>query len=477
MKKLLSVTLIIGLILSICSFCAVGTQAVSNYGVSYPTKDEIINKLKELDIDISLEDTYSKAYSIENSVPGELDSKSQKRALNFINLYRYIAGIPSDVTLNSEYSEYAQAASLVNAANGSLSHYPDKPSGMSDSVYEKGYYGAGRCNIASGFDNISYTTMYGWMDDSYGGNIEHVGHRRWILNPAMKQTGFGEVGSYSSMYSFDDSREGRFTGEYVAWPAPNTPLEMFAGSVFSVNLGDEYEDPTLSSIKVKLTSKTLGKTWNIDKNSGYDLYVENEYYGMPKCIIFKAVDFKAEDTITVKISGIYKDGEEAPIQYTVNLFALSQISAERTTILMKPKTIAETGVTASSKLMKGIPYIYWDFDADGAAFITTEDQIYANKEGRCTITASILHSYYVTMEVIVKDSEFLLGDCDGDDKLSVSDVTMIQRLMAGYRSSSLVEYLSDVDGDGDIGITDATAVQRYLAGIRTPYDVGVSQAA
>jgi len=477
MKKILSVTLIIGLILSICSVSAVGAQAASNFGISYPAKSEIVNKLKELDIDISGFDTYSKAYSLSSFTPGELDSASQKKALNFINLYRYIAGLPSDVTLNSEYSEYAQAASLCNAANGKLSHYPDKPSGMSDALYEKAYNGAGRCNIASGFDNIRHATMYGWMDDSYGGNIEHIGHRRWILNPYMKQTGFGEVDNYCSMYSFDESREGIFIGDYVAWPAPNTPLEMFQGSLFSINLGYDYDDPSLGCVRIKLSSKTLGKTWNIDKNSGYDLYVNNENYGMSKCIIFKAVDFKAEDTISVTVSGIYKDGEESPIQYTVNLFALSELTAERTTILMKPKTIADTGVTAASKLMKEDPYIDWDFDPDGAAFITTEDQIFANKEGSCAITASILNCYSVTLDILVKDSDFLLGDADGNETVALTDATLIQRYLAEYRVSSFCDYLCDVDGDGVIGISDSTYVQRYLAGIGTPYNVGKSQAA
>lgn len=477
MKKLLSVTLIIALILSICSLCAAGAQAASNYGISYPTKNEIINKIKELDIDISGYDSYSKSYSLDNFTLGEMDSKSQNKALALINLYRYIAGLSSDVTLNSEYSEYAQAASLINAANGKLSHYPDKPAGMSDELYEKAYYGDGRCNIASGFDSVRSATIYGWMDDSYANNIDRVGHRRWILNPEMKQTGFGSVESYSSMYSFDASREGNFTGDYVAWPAPNTPLDMFAGSVFSVNLGDDYDDPSIDNVRIELSSNAMGIKWVVTKSSGYDLYVNNENYGMSKCIIFKTVDFNEEDTISVKISGIYKDGRESPIQYTVNLFPLSEISAERTTILMKPYTVTDPGITASSMLMKETPYIDWDFDANGAAFITTEDLIYANKEGSCTITATILNCYSVTLEVIVKDSDFLLGDADGDDAIAISDVTMIQRFLAEFRVSSFCDYLSDTDGDGSIGISDATAIQRYLSGKSSPYDVGKSQAA
>lgn len=475
MKKLLSVILIIGLLFSIGSFCAVGGNAASNYGVSYPTKSEILSKIKELDIDLESLDSYSKAYSMSTFTPGALDSKSQKKALNFINLYRYIAGIPSDVTLSSEYSEYAQAVSLINAANGYLSHYPEQPAGMNDELYETASYGASKSNIASGFENINYSIMKGWMDDSDALNINRVGHRRWILNPRMKQTGFGEVESYTTMYSFDTSREGTFTGEYVAWPAPNTPLELFSGSAFSVNLGSEYDDPDVGSVRVELSSKTLGQKWVIDSSSPYDLYVDNKLYGMSKCIVFKTVDFTDEDTISVKISGIYKNGKESPISYTVNLFKISELTAEKTTIVMKPKTIAQTGVTASSKLVKGDPYIDWDFDSSGAAFITTEDEIYANKVGRCTITASILYSFYLDLDVVVKDSEFLLGDSDGDEKVSVSDVTMIQQYLADESGSACCDYNCDANGDGVVDICDAVTVQRYLASITTPYDVGESQ--
>lgn len=478
MKKLLSATLIIILVITMCSTCVLCTSAASNFGVKYPTKNDIIKKMNELDIDLSGGDGYSSGYSLDPSgfALGAMDIASQKKALNFINFYRYIAGIPYDVTLNSEYSEYAQAASLINAANGYLSHKPPQPSGMSSSLYEECYKSAGRSNLAMGFDNIREATIFGWMDESYSDNIDRVGHRRWILNPYMKETGFGKVEDFYSMYSFDDSREGSFTGDYVAWPAPNTPLEMFSGSVFSVNLGDAYNDPSIDRVKVKISSKTLDQTWSISKNSGYDLYVNNDNYGMSKCIIFKVADFTDEDTLNVTISGIYKDGKESPIQYTVNLFALSEITADRTTIVMKPKTIAETGVTARSDLMSEEPYIDWGFDADGAAFITTEDQIFANKVGRCQITASILNDIMsVTLDVIVKDSEFLLGDADGDDKVSVTDVTMIQLYLAGMSSDNYCDYDCDVNGDGVQDILDVTSIQRYLAGRSTPYGVGESQ--
>lgn len=78
----------------------------------------------------------------------------------------------------------------------------------------------------------------------------------------------------------------------------------------------------------------------------------------------------------------------------------------------------------------------------------------------------------------------LLGDIDGDNSISVVDVTMIQRCVAKIADypesdwiaeSNLVNdffkpihYYSDFNRDGDRSILDATCIQRYLAGMTYP---------
>lgn len=61
-----------------------------------------------------------------------------------------------------------------------------------------------------------------------------------------------------------------------------------------------------------------------------------------------------------------------------------------------------------------------------------------------------------------------MGDIDRDGEVSVFDVTLLQRYLAGMEKtddSAYTELLSDVDGDGVSGIFDATRIQRYLAGM------------
>ena len=78
----------------------------------------------------------------------------------------------------------------------------------------------------------------------------------------------------------------------------------------------------------------------------------------------------------------------------------------------------------------------------------------------------------------------LMGDLDGDNEISIADVTQLQRCLADFRSfpdtdsisklneSQLngVKYYSDFNRDGDRDILDVTSIQRYLAGM--PYVLG-----
>lgn len=61
---------------------------------------------------------------------------------------------------------------------------------------------------------------------------------------------------------------------------------------------------------------------------------------------------------------------------------------------------------------------------------------------------------------------FLLGDADGDSFVTITDVTLIQRLLADMieDSDGMIELRSSVDGD-PLNVTHATKIQRFLADI------------
>ena len=471
MKKVIS--LILASIILI-SLAAPVSAAESDYGLRYPTKDEIIAKAEEMQIDFSAAEDFSEPYSVEGPdyAPGKLTAQTQQQMLDALNFYRYVAGLPSDVQLDDSYGEMAQASALVNAVNRTLSHFPQQPEDMDDALYQLGYNGSGRSNIAWNQKNLKRAMVQGWMDDSNTSNLPMAGHRRWILNPPMQYTGFGVAERYYAMYAFDRSRQGRFTGDYVAWPAPNTPLEMFSGSVFTISLGDDYDKPSADNVSVTVTSKTLRKSWTVSKDHPeLGFYVNNEGYGVAKCIIFKVADFAADDTLRVTVNGVTKNGASAPIDYTVNLFSVSEISTSRRYVILKPRrTIVDPEITATS-LLDSDPAVTWSSTDENIADYYDGYGLFSYEEGEATVTA-LVGGKKVDIPVISSLRPVLLGDTDRNGEVSSIDTTLIQRVMAYMDVSYYCELTSDVDGDGEISITDATQIQRWLAWIDTHYPIG-----
>ncbi len=309
------------------------------YILYHPTQDEIREQYQTLFYDLGRETVYTAAYSLEPPyAPGDITEQDRRNALNALNFCRYVAGLPADVELNPEYDQLAQAAALISAVNGGLSHAPTQPEAMPDALYEQAYAGASRSNLALGYPTLAATLLRGYMYDSDPKNIDRVGHRRWILDPDMQYTGFGAVGNASALYAIDRSRKERFVGDYVVWPAENMPNELYRQSLYggynyacSVTLGTSYDTPDLSRVTVDVRSELLGRSWHLDNSpDGSDGYltVDNAYYGQPKCIIFDVGTFPENDTVTVTVGGITKDDVEAPLTYTVRFFDLGPLAGD-----------------------------------------------------------------------------------------------------------------------------------------------------
>ena len=162
---------------------------------------------------------------------GVLSDAALESAAAMINQIRFIAGLPYEVTFDKEYSQYSQAAALVNYINGELSNKPSRPGGISEELYKQGQEGASNSNLAyheSDAKPLNETIVDSWMAGDDSNNLSSLESRRWILNPSMGKVGFGAVkgskGTYSAMYATDCSGNNE-TIFGVAWPAQNTPLE------------------------------------------------------------------------------------------------------------------------------------------------------------------------------------------------------------------------------------------------------------
>lgn len=87
----------------------------------------------------------------------------------------------------------------------------------------------------------------------------------------------------------------------------------------------------------------------------------------------------------------------------------------------------------------------------------------ALKPGNATVYVKALDAENVicSFEITVNAE---IGDTNGDDKIDINDVTVIQRCMAEYiELTAELEAVADVNGDDKVDINDATHLQKYLA--------------
>ena len=272
--------------------------------------------------------------------PGVLNSDYLQDGLNALNFYRYISGLPDDVAMTDALNKQAAYGAVLLAAEGDFDHRPRQPSDMPKAFYDKGVASTSTANIfgSYGFDNhILAASMEAYMEDSdTTRNLEALGHRRWILNPALQQVGMGQAkGSdefdYTTLQVFDESRSDSIRYHYIPYPARGAfPFEVFQGTTaWSVSINPlEYAEPSLKSVKVTLKRTRDNKVWQFDYRAnlktltGKYFNVETQNFGSGPAIIFRPDEvegYRAGDVFEVRIEGLKsKDGADRTIAYAVN---------------------------------------------------------------------------------------------------------------------------------------------------------------
>lgn len=291
----------------------------------------------------STKPTTSKPYAA-----GALRNDYVQDGVNAINFYRFISGLPYDVTATAELNKQAQHGAVLLAASGQFTHFPKQPGDMSKEFYDQGYAATSSSNIYSSYgydDHIVARSIDAYMDDSDVGNLDRVGHRRWILNPPLRRIGIGQAEgndgtAYSALKVFDSSRVEPTRFHYVAYPAEGLfPIEVFKGTyAWSVSINpDEYAEPSLKNVKVSLKRIADNKIWTLTSAnkqatvSGAYMNVESSGYGSGPAIIFRPNGisaYKAGDKFEVMITGLKSpSGASKTIHYAVEFMSAAHYEA------------------------------------------------------------------------------------------------------------------------------------------------------
>jgi hypothetical protein len=255
--------------------------------------------------------------------PNAPDREALARALAKLNAYRYLSGLPADVTLSDRYINLCQHGAEVMAKLNQMTHSPGRPPDVTDEFYELAKAGCGQSNIFSS-PNIE-ASVDAYMDDSDAGNVDRIGHRRWVLHPAMAQTGFGASGSFSAMYSFDAARKEVPDFDFVAYPPPGyCPRDMFAAHrAWHVTVNPAHYDVPAEGVKAEIFP--LGKKL---KRAAQPLplnysNIDRAPFGIPNAIIFrpKVLEVTPGATYEVVVTGLKpKTGKPAEISYVVSFY-------------------------------------------------------------------------------------------------------------------------------------------------------------
>jgi hypothetical protein len=280
---------------------------VSAGAAKAPTADEIKKKLAEI------------------MTPKD-GAGEREAALRRLKAYRFLAGLPYDITLDDEYNAACEAGAKLCAKLGKLDHTPDNP-GLPEDDYKLAFKGTSKSNLGQGHRSLEHA-VDDWMDDSDDSNIVHVGHRRWCLNPAMQKTGFGRSAAFSAMYSHDASRKKVPDYDFVSWPpAGLAPVEFFKKrSAWSVTLNPSKYNPAGEEVMAKVyvageKGTKVGDPLKLDFHG-----TNTQRFAVPNCVIFRPekVEVAPGRRYVVEIEGLTRGAKKTPamVRFTVEFISV-----------------------------------------------------------------------------------------------------------------------------------------------------------
>ncbi len=359
---------------------------------------------------------------VENSVNVQVAEDSyfmqREQALGYVNFIRCLSGLES-VSLSEELNEAAQYAAELAAANGTLSHHPEKPQGMEEALYQKGKEAAARCNLI--LFNWNGSGLMGraavqFAQDAGENNQYVLGHRRWLLYPYMKHTGFGmaqdEQGrSYIAMYVMDDSAQDVDYDMICFPPGGAFPAEyMNKDMPWSVSFNPDKYDLLGSTPYLIMTERTSGVEFRFERlNTQEELEGSGQYfilsggrYGDGPAYIFRPdlseydklmYGYEQNQVWDVRIEGMKYIGGTLceAIEYTVEIASLTPIEPAAVEIMPRERvmTVGESAVLSAQVIPQWADdlSVEWSSTDQWVAQVDADGTVHANGKGTCEIIA------------------------------------------------------------------------------------------
>jgi len=341
---------------------------------------------------------------------GVISDAAAQSMLEHARFMRWLAYVEEPLEITEDFSDLAQAGAQLLAAADVPAHELPQPESFPDELYEIASAGIRGSNIASinWMDtDVLVAALEYFQRDEGAHNRFTLGHRRWLLSPALQHTGFGLANAdsgmtYVTMYVHDFTAEIVHRWDHIAWPSAGVfPAEyLYDQTPWSVILSDrEYaaEHPLLN---ITVSCEQTGETFIFDRMAQEDavdaFWIDTNGYGLGYALIFRpasAVEFEQNQVWHVRIENLQKlDGSLASIEYDVFMMALEPIPVRLIELSAAELTLKKSDTYALSANV--VPHwaddvsICWSSSDETVAVVDETGLITAVAPGVCTITAS-----------------------------------------------------------------------------------------
>lgn len=246
---------------------------------------------------------------------GTTTNAYQQAAIDRVNFYRALAGLPGDVALSADDAGTQEAALMMNV-NNAINHAPP--------TYWACYTPAGaaaalRSNIALGVGGTDAVDLY--VDDP----LYFVGHRRWILYPPQRQMASGSIpipssfGPPSNVLTVIDWGTRPPTPNGVAWPPHGfVPYQMLPALSNLWSLSYPGADFSAATVTMATDGSSIAVTLEaFQNNAGYgdNTIVWRPFVGSPG--VSYAPPTSADRRYTVNIANVSGSGVPTSFAYDV----------------------------------------------------------------------------------------------------------------------------------------------------------------
>ena len=340
---------------------------------------------------------------------GALTAQAQQSMLDYARFMRWLAYVEDPLEISDEYTQLAQAGAQLLAAADTTAHELPQPEGFPDDLYALASAGIGGANIASinWMDvDVLFAAIEYFQRDEGGRNRFALGHRRWLLSPALQHTGFGlanaESGmTYVTMYVHDFTAESINSWSHIAWPSAGAfPAEyMYDQTPWCVILNDRVYCDEQPELRITAACEQTGEVFVMDRLAEEDAqdayWLNTDGYGLGYALVFRPwseTEFEQNQVWHVCIANLQRlDGSTQTLEYDVQMMSLEPIPVrlielDATQLQLKPGESARITADVVPAWADDVS-VAWSSTDETVAVVDVDGTVQAVAPGVCSIIA------------------------------------------------------------------------------------------